>query len=215
MIPVRIAAEPPDFDANVRQRGLVFLARVPNPNGNQWNSHSYWGDALGDMHLAYDNVCAYCGSYTSRAAGSVPESSSVDHYIPKQIDPHLAYEWDNYRLCRARLNHRKNNHQDVLDPFTIPQGWFQLDFRTFLIRPSPALEPGERDLVAATIGRLQLNDDSDYVDERSRVVREYCIGKASFEDLSRRYPFIASEMSRQNFDAELLPIMSARFKNAQ
>ena len=40
MIHVTKAAEPPDFDANVRQRGLKFLARVPNPNANQWNSHS-------------------------------------------------------------------------------------------------------------------------------------------------------------------------------
>lgn len=212
MIPVTQAAEPPDFDANVRQRGLVFLARVPNPNGNQWNSHSYWADALGDLHTSYDDVCAYCGSFTLRAAGSVPESSSVDHYIPKQTDPHSAYEWDNYRLCRARLNHRKDNHQDVLDPFTIPEGWFQLDFRTFLIRPSPALAPGERELVSATIDRLQLNADSDYVDERVRVVRAYCLQKATFEDLSRRYPFIASEMTRQNFDVDLLPSMSTGFK---
>ena len=214
MIPVANAAEPPNFDANVRQPGLLFLARVPNPNGNQWNSHSYWGEALGDLHAGYNDVCAYCGSFTLRAAGSVPDSSSVDHYVPKSVDPPNAYEWDNYRLCRARLNQRKDNHQDVLDPFTVLQGWFQLDFRTFLIRSSPALEPNDQQRVTATIARLQLNADSDYVDERLRVVRAYCLQMATFEDLRRRYPFIASEMTRQNFDAELLPTMAARFKNA-
>ena len=213
MIPVTKAAEPPDFDANVRQRGLLFLARVTNPNGNQWNSHSYWGDALGDLHAAYNDICAYCGSFTLKELGSAPESSSVDHYVPKSVDPPNAYEWDNYRLCRARLNQRKDDHQDVLDPFTVPRDWFRLDFRTFLIRPSPALEPSNQQRVNATIARLQLNADSDYVEERLRVVRAYCLQMATFPDLRRRYPFIASEMTKQDFDAELLPTMAARFKN--
>ena len=72
MIPIAKAAEPPGFDANVRQPGLVFLARVPNPNNNQWNSHSYWSEALWDLHVSYNDVCAYCGSFTLRAAGAGP-----------------------------------------------------------------------------------------------------------------------------------------------
>ena len=215
MIPIVQAAEPPNFDANVRQPGAVFLARVANPNGTQWNSHSYWSEALGDLHTAYKDVCAYCGSFTLRAAESSSQPSSVDHYVPRSVDPSKAYEWDNYRLCRARLNQRKDSYQDVLDPFKLPQGWFQLDFRTFLIRPSPTLEANQQRKVTATVARLQLNTDQDYVNERLRVVRAYCLQIATIQDLRRRYPFIASEMTRQDFDAQLLPAMSARFKDGQ
>ena len=214
VIPVSLAAEPPDFNVNVRQPGSVFLARVANPNSNEWNSHSYWSSALGDLHVAYNDVCAYCGSFTLRAPAQSLESSSVDHFIPKSADPDNAYEWDNYRLCRARLNQLKDNHQDVLDPFELPQGWFHLDFRTFLIWPNPGLDQNDQQRVKATIGRLRLNLAPDYVDERLRVVRAYCLKKATFPDLSRRYPFIASEMTRQNFDSDLFPTMAARFKGS-
>ena len=122
-----------------------------------------------------------------------------------------AYEWNNFRLCRSRLNQRKDHHTDVLDPFVLPPGWFNLNFRTFLLLPSPTLAAPDRKRVQDTIDRLQLNTDNDYVNERIGVIRQYCLGKATFTQLLSTYPFIAAEMQTQNFDTNFLPRMTALF----
>ena len=214
MMPVPLAPEPADFRTKVWRPGQSFLAQHPQPNNSQWNAGSYWRMALEDLHRAYNDICAYCSSFTPRSKKPSPESSSVDHFVPKSVIPSQAYEWDNFRLCRSRLNQRKDNHQDVLDPFALASGWFHLNFLTFLIRPNPALSQAEQDRVNLTLGRLKLNLDNDYVDERRRVVQEYCLKQATFAQVSRRYPFIASEMARQNFDTTFLPRLAAGFTTA-
>lgn len=212
LIPITPVAEPADFDQKVRVLGNRFLGTTPNPTGQMWKRKNYWRKALGDLFSAYDGVCAYCASWTKRATKfPTPQDSSVDHFVPKAVAPTQAYEWDNFRLCRSRLNGRKDSHQDVLDPFTIALGWFKLDFRTFFLVPASNLPAPDRDRVLATIDRLQLNVDNDYVNERIGAIREYCLGRATLEQLLNRYPFIAAEMLAQNFDTDFLPRMRAYF----
>jgi hypothetical protein len=69
----------------------------------------------------------------------------------------------------------------------------------------------DRKRVEATIDRLQLNTDNDYVNERIGAIREYCLGRATHAQLLKRYPFIAVEMQTQNFDNNFLPRMRAFF----
>ena len=140
-----------------------------------------------------------------------PQDSSVDHFVPKSVAPTQAYEWGNFRLCRRRLNERKDIHRDVLDPFTLAPGWFELDFRTFLLVPNSTLPHVDRAQVVETIDRLQLNADNDYVNERIGVIRQYCLGHARFAQLVDFYPFIAAEMYRQDFNANFLPRMKIFF----
>jgi hypothetical protein len=99
------------------------------------------------------------------------------------------------------LNHYKDRHTDVLDPCAITNGWFTVDFTTFLIRPAPGLPPGVEAQVKSTIARLQLNADNDYVNERVAVIRNYTLNNMTFVDVVSKYPFIAHEMEAQNFDA--------------
>ena len=214
LIPVIPAVEPPDFDAKVRRHGAAFLSTTPNPNTNDWRSHEYWRRAIGDLLAAYENICSYSGSWTKANVGGVttPEDSSVDHFIAKSTVPALAYEWDNFRLSRARLNNYKHNHNDVLDPFTLPNGWFTLDFRSFLIRPNHALTSSDKTKVQRTIDRLRLNADNDYVEERVAVVREYCLGNSTLAALGRFWPFIAKEMKTQDFDTVFMAQMQTGFR---
>lgn len=205
-------AEPPDFQRKVRAPGTAFLRTTPRPTAPEWHRNDYWRRALGDLFTAYKGICAYCASWTLRSGRSTsPEDSTVDHFVPKSVFPTQAYEWANFRLCRSRLNMRKANHQDVLDPFTLTPGWFKLDFRTFRLVPNPSLSTGDRTRVMTTIDRLELNTDADYVNERIGAIREYCLGSATLVQLGRRYPFLAGEMTAQNFDAKFLPIMRAFF----
>ncbi|MDP2862410.1 MAG: hypothetical protein Q8N95_06425 [Desulfobacterales bacterium] len=212
LIPVTPVAEPADFDQKVRVPGTAFLRTTPTPNGPQWKRKDYWRRALGDLFGAYGGICAYCASWTKRATKtSTPQDSSIDHFVPKSAVPTQAYEWDNFRLCRSRLNMRKDSNRDVLDPFSLAPGWFTLDFRTFFLVPKTNLHAFDRKRVKDTIDRLQLNDDNDYVNERIGAIREYCLGKATFAQLFNHYPFIAAEMRAQNFDTTFLPRMRVFF----
>ena len=213
LIPVAPAVEPVDFNIKVRQPGAAFLSTTPIPNSSAWRGHDYWRRAIGDLLVAYQNICSYSGSWTKTNVPGVStiQDSSVDHFIPKSTTPAQAYEWANFRLSRTRLNNRKDNHNDVLDPFTLPNRWFILDFRSFLIFPNLALSNRKRKGVQKTIDRLGLNTDNDYVQERVDVVSEYCLGNSTLATLDDFWPFIAREMRAQNFDTVFLPYMKPIF----
>ena len=214
LIPVVPAVEPADFDMKVKQPGVAFLRTTPYPSANAWGSHDYWRRAIEDLLVAYHKICAYSGSWTKTNVPSIStlQDSSVDHFIPKSTTPAQAYEWANFRLSRTRLNNRKGNHSDVLDPFTLPNRWFTLDFRSFLIFPNHALSDSEKSRVQKTIDRLGLNTDNDYVQERIDVVREYCSGKLTLATLDDFWPFIAREMKAQDFDTVFLSSMQTFFR---
>jgi hypothetical protein len=61
------------------------------------------------------------------------------------------------RLCAARFNARKQDFNDVLDPFEVEDGWFQVELVGFQILPAANLSPATRRQVEQTISRLQLN----------------------------------------------------------
>lgn len=215
MIRVQLPAAPVDYEAKVRNPGHAFLAANPHPTGDAWKAHRYWNRTHGYLYAQLRGICVYCSAYTPRrpSAKSV-DHTSIDHYVPKSRGNHLqAYEWTNFRLCRARLNNRKADFEDVLDPCTIQGGWFQLNFTTFALLPDPALAAGLQQQVLDSIDRLRLNDDDAYVNERARAVYGYADKKLPFAELSRRYPFIACEMVAQDFDLAHLPRFRAALAN--
>src|SRR6266850_6108989 len=152
MIRMILGAPPAHYATRVRDRGRAFLRRRPWPSHNQWKNHNYWREVHDDLYQQHNGICAYCASWTPRRriSPSDPDNTSVDHFIPKSAVPNQAYEWTNFRLCRARLNHRKDIFRDVLDPCTIADDWFELDFLTFRIRPASGLSPGISTRVRAT-----------------------------------------------------------------
>lgn len=214
LIPVAPADEPADYDLRVRQPGTAFLHMTPYPTAKAWRNHDYWRKSLPCLLVAYKGICSFSGSWTKANVGGVSslQDSSVDHFIPKSTKPTLAYEWTNFRLSRTRLNNRKGDHNDVIDPFTLPNRWFTLDFRSFLVRPNNSLSDSKRKKVQKTIDRLELNTDNDYVQERVDVVREYCFGKSTLATIDDFWPFIAREMRAQDFDTVFLPLMQTGFR---
>jgi len=210
MIPVTLPAPPPHYETRVRQPGMLFLAATPNPTSAEWNQHRFWQNIHQDLYRGHRGVCVYCASWTPhpRSRRGV-DHTSIDHFVPKSKNRTLAYEWSNFRLVRSRLNNRKDNFEDVLDPCTLQPGWFHLDFTTFFLEPDATLPAEAKRQVAATIQRLLLNDDFSYVNERARVVYRYTAGKFSFADIQKLYPFIAFEMQARNFDVVYRPSVLA------
>ncbi len=211
MIRIQPAPEPADFDENVRQPGLSAIAEMVGeeqlkkrrgpkrekiveqsediPSGKL---KDYWTKALKDLIKAYGRVCAYTSCYIPKVVGT----ATVDHMIPKSRAQDLVYEWSNYRLACLRMNTRKGDHGDVLDPFEIQDGWFALELVGFQVIPGEMLDSLARERVKATIKRLDLNDD-DCRELREEYAHEYWEAGRSFDYLRRRAPFVARELERQ------------------
>lgn len=186
MIHVDPQPEPDDFDARVRQPGLAAIRNGDRPLPDLWR---HCLDALMER---YRHTCAYACFEIHPVSGG----RSVEHWAPKSKQPELAYEWSNYRLVCRLMNSRKGVFENVLDPFTIEMGWFQLEFVGLTVIPNPDLASAERAAVQATIDRLALNDEvvsrareADYVDYRQAEI--------SWSYLRRRNPFVAAELERQ------------------
>ena len=192
MIRVTVALEPTSFNANVRVPGTTFLQVNPNPSSIDFGPHSYWKTIAGELFIAYQKTCAYsCSPIWVRNA------ATVDHHLPKTLRPDRAYEWNNYRLARFKMNSNKGVNLAVLDPFLVEDHWFEIDFPSCLVKPGVGLTPDIRARVVETIRCLRLNDDDELVDERARQMIELTNGDISFAKLSREYPLLAREVTRQ------------------
>jgi len=202
MIPVNPRPEYTDFDIEVRRPGLAFLAGTPRPTSAEFSKKSYWTKARLHLHAAYFGQCAYTTMY-------LVEGGTVDHFLPKTSHPHLAYEWDNYRLARQKINNRKGNTEEVVDPFEVEPGWFVLHMPSCLVGAGSGLGHGVRRRVNATINILQLNADDLLVQERCDLLINFADGNVTMNFLDRWYPFLSSEVRRQDVEGDL-PVIFCR-----
>ena len=210
MIRITPAPAPPQFESEVRQPGLRAIAEMvgktpvyPRTAGKRFKKvaireegipsdelPTYWTKALDDLMASYDRICAYSCFRIHPVTGG----RSVDHMAAKSRAWDRVYEWSNYRLASARLNARKREFGDVLDPFEVQDGWFELELVGFLVKPAPGLDPTTRDSVQATIDRLGLND---FRQDRARDAEYYWSGDVSLSVLTEESPFVAKELRRQ------------------
>ncbi|MCC6556298.1 MAG: hypothetical protein IT372_25335 [Polyangiaceae bacterium] len=210
MIPVTPAAEPPTFDARVREPGLSAIAELvgepgtlkrPGPKRKQVakrredlkpeHFRPLWREMTEDLLTAYGRVCAYACLYIERITGS----ATVDHWAPKSRTWDRVYEWDNYRLACSLMNARKNDFGDVLDPFKVVDGLFALDL--VMLKAVPGPDAGEHtQAVKDTIQRLGL-DRADYAEALGDYYHGYREGDISLRRLEQRAPFLARELRRQ------------------
>lgn len=194
VIPVTEQPEPDTFNKQVREPGQAWVRRkgldprAPVPRGTKLKP--CWRECLDDLHSAYGGICAYLSIYIERVAGT------VDHFVPKSVMLSLAYEWSNYRFAWGPMNTRKGAAEDVLDPFTLQSGMFQLELVSGRIYPNPKLPKEAGEAVARTIRRLSL-DDSYCRDIRARRYLDYVEGEVTATYLASHSPFIHYEADRQ------------------
>ncbi|MFL6208531.1 MAG: hypothetical protein ACJ74W_06745 [Pyrinomonadaceae bacterium] len=194
MIPVKMLPKPSDFNEKVRKPGQKFLSTASRPiKEKDWKGKEYWRKVIPELREGHRHICAYAALWISKLTGS----PTVDHYIPKKDDPDSAYEWENFRLSCLTMNSRKKHFRDVLDPFEIKDGWFTIDFSTFVIHPNPTLPVSIKKQVDATIKRLKLNTDEMCIAVRREWFECFETGCMNFKLLEERAPFIAYEARRQ------------------
>ena len=157
MIPVKAAPEPAGFDTGVRTEGRRFLRKArlrPPVAGEKWRNKEYWRRAIPGLFKAYGGFCAF----TAFPIHPVTGWRTVEHFRPKSLHPNLAYEWSNLRLVCGLMNGRKGDHEDVLDPFTLPPNTFDINFVSGEIVVHNNCAAAIRPQAVATIKRLKLND---------------------------------------------------------
>lgn len=190
MIRVQERPPPADFDARVRGPGEhAIRTRAGLP--------PYWRGCLDDLEREYAGICAYSGVYIDPTTGE----RTVDHYLAIDNDPQKTrvYDWSNYRLASLRMNRSKGVAQDVLDPFEVQDGWFQINLVSYEVVASPGLPDELARRIDATIRRLKLNNDR-LCRQREADHAHLRSGEVSFEYLARYRPFLAREIQRQGRD---------------
>jgi len=210
VIPVAKAPKPKGFDERVRKPGLRAIAemagkppRYTRTAGKPFKQIAsreqdipperfppFWTEALEDLKTAYREICAYSCFRIHPVTGA----GSADHFAPRSRSWRHVYEWSNYRLCCSRMNARKSDYGDVLDPFEIKKGWFQLELLGFQVLPNPKLPRATRDAIRATIDRLGLNR---FRADREKDAERYWSRGYSLEVLKEESPFVAYELFRQ------------------
>lgn len=213
MIRLTLAPEPKTFHATVRAPGQNAIAAIQGqkpphrrtgrpiqgtktvggkPVPKTLDDFPYWQECLDDLYEAYRGICAYHGRRIERA-----DHPGVDHFVAKSNHAmSLAYEWDNYRLACADANTQKNKYPGVLDPTSIQDGWFQIDFVTRDVKPDPTLAVQQRQDVEQTIGRLRLREGKAR-EARAHALDHFREGRATIEYLDHDHPFLAMELRRQ------------------
>jgi hypothetical protein len=189
LIPITPQPEPADFENKVRRNGNKWLAENP---GKTEGMPKLWSNAKENLYESYSRTCAYTAMHLPMVY-----SSSLDHFLPKSLHPHLAYEWSNFRLALPRINSNKGDAVDVIDPFLIQCGWFEIDFPSCLIHPSSSAPIEIIPALATTIIRLKLNDDDKLVQDRCDKVMLLVEQHINFSFLEKMYPFLAFEINRQ------------------
>ncbi len=204
MIPVVPQPEPADFEQLVRKPGLKWLKKsgldptLPVPAKTIIPPH--WRKCLPHLHKAYDGICAYMCVDVPWFEGS----PSVEHFVPKSKRLEMAFEWDNFRFVCTKMNSRKRDFEDVLDPFTLEPDLFILRLGSGGLEPHPNLIGEKLKMVQKTIQRLDL-DDQECRDKRLEYIDGVLLNQKDKEDgitighLKRRAPFVWQEMKRQGW----------------
>lgn len=204
MIHVDPVEEPADFNVRVRQPGHAYLEFVAAATPD-FIGRDYWRRCLDQLREAYRGTCAYTATYIEAVTGA----QSVDHFVPKRIDPHQAYEWSNFRYVCGRMNSRKRIDVAIIDPFLIDGDIFFLEFVSMLMIVNPAVPYEVAERAHVTIDVLGLNDERCTTDRLNWVIN-LANGDVSADYVARRAPFIDRELRRQGLDAPALRDMMAK-----
>ena len=182
MIRFERVPEPADFDRRARVPGNAWLADHPGDR----RPKDFWTPFKGKLADGFRNLCAYSAMYEP--------VGTVDHFVSVDEDRSKAYEWENYRYCAAWINSSKNNvsADDMLDPFDIVDGWFELHLPSLQLRVSEIVPDKLRQRAEYVLVRLHLRDDERVMRQRREWYHMYLCGELSHDGLKGKAPLIAA-----------------------
>lgn len=184
-------AEPADFDAQCRQKGLQWLAAHPKATRKaKTRPRDYWSPFKPQLADAFCDLCAYGAMYEP--------VGTVDHFEPVDANEARAYDWDNYRFASAWINSSKNKRTAVLDPLWVQQGWFEVLLPSLqLVMVHKKVPAHLQALAEQTLTDLHLRDDERVVRQRRAWLRRYEEGKLTLDRLWEVAPLIAAAVENR------------------
>ena len=176
--------EPANFDADCRQRGRQWLAGHPDAD----RPRDFWSSFRDDLREGFQRRCGYRAMHL--------EDGSIDHFLSwdktRATLPNLAYEWDNFRFITSSLNSSKKNRDDqLLDPFEIEDGWFEVDIPSFILRITSRLPLPLRAKAEFTLRHLKLEGGRRAVALRWEWYEQHRLGELNLAGLWRHAPLVA------------------------
>ena len=186
MIRFEPVAEPADFQEKARTSGVAWLADHPDAE----RPKDYWTPFKAALARGFRDLCAYSAMYEP--------VGTVDHYISCHEDRSKAYEWANYRYCAAWINSSKGRTPaaNLLDPFEIEDGWFELLLPSLQLRVSDTIPDEFRGRAEYVLNRLHLRDDERVMRQRSAWYSLYQCGELNPGGLEKRAPLIAAAIAK-------------------
>ena len=177
--------EPEDFDATARVRGTAWLADHPAAK----RPMDYWTPFKGVLAEGFRHLCAYSAMYEP--------VGTVDHFVSWHEDRSLAYEWRNYRYSAGWINasKQKTRAAELLDPFEIEEGWFEILLPSLQLRVSDTIPAELRERAESVVKRLHLRNDERVMRQRREWYRMFESGELSLCGLEKKAPLIAAALA--------------------
>lgn len=186
MIPVVRPTEPVRFDAECRQPGQ----RWQRANASAKRPRALWAPFTAELADAFQNLCGY-SALIDHTGGT------VDHYLSVKARPDLAYEWSNYRFANQAMNASKRNADaQVLDPFEIGEGWFEVILPSMQLRMTELVPQSLRAKAEFTLDRLGLRHGERVVRARRAWFAMYQSGELTLAGLRLCAPLVAAAVDK-------------------
>lgn len=178
---------PPAF-ARESQRGKVWLAR--NPDSKE-RPPAYWREFSIDLGRGFQFLCGYMTLWTT--------DGTVDHFVSINEDRSRAYDWDNYRYVAGWVNSSKQNvvSTDILDPYEVEEGWFEILLPTLELVVTSKVPPGKRTQAEQTLKRLPIGRDERAIKRRGVYYDEYLKKEIGIAELRKRAPLLAAAIEKR------------------
>jgi hypothetical protein len=192
MIPVpHPIPEPDGFDEQCRQKGSTWLQNNPDCK----RPKDFWSPFRHALAEGFSHRCGYGAMWIS--------NGTVDHFISVHSDKALAYDWQNFRYIEGWINSSKNKRKesDILDPFEVENGWFEILLPSLQLIVSDTVSNTHRQRAENTLECLHLRDDERIIRQRREWYRMYQEGELSLDGLRRKAPLIAAAIDKQNENA--------------
>ena len=178
--------EPADFHERARVPGTAWLDTNPDAK----RPRDYWTPFKNVLAEGFGQLCAYSVMYEP--------VGTVDHFVSWHEDRSLAYEWGNYRYCAGWINSSKKNAlaADLLDPFEVEEGWFEIHLPSLQLRVSDTVPNRFRERAEHVLMRLHLRNDERVMRQRSEWYSLYRNGDITLKGLETKAPLIAAAIAR-------------------
>jgi hypothetical protein len=185
MIRVERAPEPPGFDARVRVPGRRWL------ESSRKNLPGYWRRVLHELREAFQDRCAYTAMWLS-APGT------VDHFVSRNEDRSLSYEWQNLRYAAAWVNSSKSalRASELLDPCEIGEDWFEIVLPLCQLRVTERCPEDLRGRAHFMLRRLGLDHGPNVLSFRQKIYEMYRKG-LPLEEVEKLAPLIARAIRKE------------------